>query len=298
MGTMAERNEKTEIFERMPVPRALTKLAVPTIVSQLITLVYNMADTWFIARTNDAILVAGVSLCAPLFTLLMAIGNIFGQGGSSLISRLLGNKDNESILRVSSFCFYLSILAGLAIEILLLLLYRPVLGLLGASPQTFGPARSYYTVIVLGAPFIILSFIHSNLIRSEGMSTLSMIGTVAGSLLNIVLDPIFISTFGLGARGAALATVLGYVLTDALCLIFVLRRSRVLSVDFRRFHVSHREFSQIFGVGITAALTNIASSICIVFMNKYLLPYKAILSIKELTCRKCAACPWGLIVAS
>ncbi|MBQ8954236.1 MAG: MATE family efflux transporter, partial [Clostridia bacterium] len=109
--------------------------------------------------------------------------------------------------------------------------------------------------------------------RSEGMSTLSMVGTVAGSLLNIILDPIFISVLGWGASGAAVATVLGYALTDALCLIFVLRKSAALSVDVRKAHVNRGELSQILSVGITAALTNIASSVCIVLMNQFLLPY-------------------------
>ena len=249
------------------------KLALPVVFSMVVTLVYNLADTYFIARTNDAMLVAGVSLCAPLFTLLMAIGNIYGQGGSSLISRLLGGGDRDSAGRVSAFCFYLSMLTGAVIAVPLLMLRRPMLGLLGASDKTVGFAESYYTVIVAGAPLVILSFIHTNLVRAEGLSTLSMIGTVSGSLLNIVLDPIFISVLGWGAFGAALATVLGYALTDVLCLFFVMKKSRALSVDVRKAHVSRPELGQIFSVGITAAITNIATSVCVVLMNQFLLPY-------------------------
>ena len=240
------------------------KLALPVVFSMVITLIYNLDDT---------MLVAGVSLCAPLFTALMAIGNIYGQGGSSLISRLLGANDRESAARVSSFCFYLAILTGAAIALLMILLRRPMLNLLGTSADTYGYAESYYTVIVSGAPLIVLSFIHSNLIRSEGMSTLSMAGTVSGSLLNIILDPIFISVLGWGAWGAALATVLGYALTDILCLVFVCTKSRVLSVDVRKARVAGGEVKQIFAVGITAALTNIASSVCLVVMNQFLKPF-------------------------
>jgi putative MATE family efflux protein len=248
------------------------KMALPVVFSMVITLIYNLADTYFIAATDDAMLVAGVSLCAPVFTALMAIGNIFGQGGSSLIARLLGKGDGESVRRVSAFCFYLSLLVGLVIGALMLLLRAPMLDLLGASENTFSHAEAYYQVIVAGAPLVILSFIHSNLMRSEGMSTLSMVCTVAGSLLNIVLDPIFISSFGWGARGAALATVLGYALTDALCLFFVMKKSAVLSVDVRASHVDRNEAGQIFSVGFAAALTNIASSVCVVFMNQFLRP--------------------------
>ena len=249
------------------------RMSLPVVFSMVITLIYNLADTYFIAKTNDAMLVAGVSLCAPLFTVLMAVGNIYGQGGSSLISRLLGGEDRQGVRRVSSFCFWVSIGTGIIIAVLMLLIRGPVLGLLGASENTCSHAESYYTVIVGGAPLVILSFIHSNLLRSEGMSSQSMICTVAGSLLNIVLDPVFISGLGWGARGAALATVLGYALTDVMCLLFVLKKSAFLSVSFRSSHVSRDEFGQIFSVGLTAALTNIASSICVVFMNQYLLPY-------------------------
>ena len=265
-------NEKP-VFNTEKVIPTYFKLALPVVFSMVITLIYNLADTYFIAQTNDTMLVAGVSICAPLFTLLMAIGNIFGQGGSSAISRLLGSGDRERVLHISSFCFYLSILMGVLIAVIMLLFHRPLLELLGTSELTFAAAKYYYMVIVTGAPLVILSFIHMNLIRSEGLSTLSMIGTVSGSLLNIVLDPIFISVLGWGAFGAALATVLGYTLTDVLCLIFVLKKSSVLSVDIRKVPVRWNEFCQIFSIGFTAALTNIASSVCIVFMNQFLRPY-------------------------
>ena len=265
-------NEKS-VFDTDRLIPTYFRLALPVVFSMVITLIYNLADTYFIARTNDAMLVAGVSLCAPLFTALMAIGNIYGQGGSSLIARLLGAGDADSVRRVSAFCFYLSIATGAVIAVPMLLFRRPVLTLLGASSETIRHAEAYYSVIVAGAPLVILSFIHSNLMRSEGLSTLSMAGTVSGSLLNIVLDPIFISVLGWGARGAALATVLGYTLSDALCLWFVRRKSRALSVDIRRARARGGEVRQIFSVGVTAALTNLASSVCLVFMNQFLLAY-------------------------
>ena len=265
--------DRENAFDTDHVIRTYFKLALPVVFGMVVTLVYNLADTYFIARTNDAMLVAGVSVCGPMFTLLMAVGNIFGQGGSSLISRLYGAGETDSIRRVSAFCFYISILSGIVIAIPLLLLHRPVLSLLGTSGNTFAPAKAYYMTLVAGAPVLILSFIHTNLIRAEGMSTLSMIATVSGCVLNIVLDPIFISVLGLGALGAALATVMGYALVDMICLFFVLNRSRVLSVDVKKCRVSFRELFQIFSVGLTAAITNIASSVCVVFMNQFLLPY-------------------------
>ena len=268
----SQRGEKS-IFDTNRLIRTYFKMALPVVFSLVITLIYNLADTYFIAKTNDAMLVAGVSLCAPLFTALMAVGNVFGQGGSSLIARLFGAGDQDSVRRVSSFCFYLSMVTGVLIAIPMLLLRHSMLGLLSASEETYRYAESYYIVIVSGAPLVILSFIHSNLMRSEGMATLSMAGSVCGSLLNIILDPVFISVLGWGACGAALATVLGYTLTDILCLIFVRTRSSVLSVDIRKARVNHEELKQIFSVGFTAALTNLASSVCIAVTNQFLLPY-------------------------
>ena len=271
---MQQESEKGRgVFDIERLVPTYFKLALPVVFSMVVTLIYSLADTYFIARTNDALLVAGVSLCAPLFNVLMAMGNIYGQGGSSLISRLLGSRDVESARRVSAFCFYFAILTGVAAAVPLLIFRRPLLGLLGASAETLPHAEAYYLVIAAGAPLVILSFIHSNLMRSEGLSTLSMAGTVSGSLLNIALDPIFISVLGWGAAGAALATVLGYAFSDALCLFFVKKRSAVLSVDPRRARVQGAEARQIFGVGVTAAITNFATSLCLVFMNQFLLAY-------------------------
>ena len=157
--------EERGLFDTDRLIPTYFRLALPVVFSMVVTLVYNLADTYFIARTNDALLVAGVSLCAPLFNALMAIGNIFGQGGSSLISRLLGGGRNDAVRRVSSFCFYVSLLTGAVLAAAMLAFRRPLLALLGASAETYAHAESYYIVIVGAAPLVILSFIHSNLMR-------------------------------------------------------------------------------------------------------------------------------------
>ena len=268
----AKKGEKP-VFDTERLIPTYFRMALPVVFSMVVTLVYNLADTYFIAQTDNAFLVAGVSVCAPLFMALMAVGNILGQGGNSLIARLLGAGDRESTRRISSFAFWIAIFSGIVLSVPLLLLREPVLALLGASADSFRYAEEYYVIIAAGSPIIIVSFIHVNLIRSEGMAALSMAGTIAGSVLNIILDPIFISVFGWGARGAAIATVLGYLLTDLLCLIFVLRKSSALSVRLSLMKVRFREFRQIVSVGFTAALTNIASSVCLVLMNQFLTSY-------------------------
>ncbi len=243
---------------------------MPVVLSSIVTIVYNLADTYFIAQTGNAYLVAGVSLCAPLFTILMAFGNIFGQGGSSLISRLLGKGEMDSVSRVSSFCFYIALAVGAVIGGGILLFRDPFLRLLGSSPDTLPHAREYGTVLLLGAPFIVVNFIHMNLLRCEGMSGLSMLGTLIGAAVNVVLDPLLIP--GMGAAGAALATVVGYVLSDAFLLAIVLRRSRCLSV-VPRISIGGAFLKDIISIGITAAITNIVSGICIILLNQQLLRF-------------------------
>ena len=264
-----------KLFDTDHLVKTYFTQAIPLVLSMMVTMIYNIADTYFIAQTENTLLVAGVSLCAPLFTLLMAFGNIYAQGGSTLIARLLGMKDTESVKRVSSFCFYLAIFTGAVIGAIMLIFRGPLLRVLGASQDTITYASEYYTVLAFGAPAIVVNFVHANSLRSEGKATQSMIGTIGGAVINIILDPIFISVLGMGAFGAALATVIGYVATVTYFLIVVIHSRGSLSVNFMNKKVSSSEFRQILAVGISAAITNIASSITIVIMNQYLLPFGA-----------------------
>ena len=270
---MREADEKSVVFFFFYLVRTYFTQALPVVFSMIVSLVYNLADTYFVARTGSTLIVAGVSVCAPVFTVLMAFGNVYAQGGSSLISRLMGKNDQGSVKRVSSFCFYLAIATGVVLAVPMLIFQGPVLRMLGASDEVMPYAREYYIVLAVSAPAIILPFIHSNLLRCEGSSTLSMLGNVGGSVVNIVLDPVFIQVLGMGAAGAAIATVIGNLASDLFFLIIVLRKSRHLSVDPRSWRVSGGELRQIFSVGITAAVTNIASSACVVVINQFLKGY-------------------------
>ena len=245
-------------------------LALPVVLGSIVTIVYNLADTYFIAQTGNALLIAGVSICSPVFMILMAFGNIFGQGGSSLLSRLLGQQKPEEARRVSAFCFWIALAVGAAVGLFLLLFRDPFLRLLGSSPDTLPYAREYGTILLAGAPLIVVNFIHMNLLRCEGMAGLSMTGTLIGAVVNVILDPLLIP--GMGAAGAAAATVIGYLCSDAFLLAVVLVRSSVLSV--RPVLKTERRFlKDIVSIGITAAITNIASSLCVILINQKLLAY-------------------------
>lgn len=264
---------ESTVFTNNNLPKTYLKFALPVVFSMIITLIYNLADTYFIAATNHTDLVAGVSLCAPVLTVLMAFGNVFAQGGCSLISRLLGQQDLPSIRHVSSFCVYISLLCGIIIGAVMLLLRAPILYALGTDADTYIHALPYYTYLTIGAPLVIVSFIYTNLLRAEGMSKEAFIGTVSGAIINIILDPIFIFILGWNAGGAAIATVLGYLVSDIYCFIIFQTRSPHLSVSLKETGIPLEYVKQILGIGIPAALTNIMQSISVIFINHFLLPY-------------------------
>ena len=262
-----------ELFEKMPVPRAYMKLAVPVMMSMVLMLVYNMVDMYFIAKTGSTDLVAGVALCSPVFSFMIAIGDIFGLGGSSVISRLFGKGRIEDGRRLSVFTFLGSALFGLCIAAALLLFRHPMLRLLGANETTMAYASAYYVWIAAGAPLIIFSLVPTNLMRAEGFATAAMIGSATGSVVNMILDPVFIFTLGLGAAGAAIATVIGNICADIFYIWFIMTRSKGLSLNPRGFHISAGEIGQILGIGIPSSITNLMSSIGMMLMNRFLLPY-------------------------
>lgn len=263
------------LFEKAPVHKAYFKLALPVVFGMVMGLVYNMVDTFFIAQTQDTNLVAGVSLCAPIFSLMIALGDIFGLGGSSVISRLFGEKRDEEGKRVSGFCFYSAIACGILVTAVMLIFKNPVLYLLGVTQDTYVYAEQYYKYMAMGAPIMIVSLTPSNIIRTEGMALESMIGTVAGSVSNIILDPIFIFGLGMGAGGAAITTVLGNLVTDIILVCFVMKKSRKLTVSCKEIRVGKLELIDIFAIGIPASVTNLMQSFGVALMNRYLIQYGA-----------------------
>lgn len=264
---------ENELFEKAPVHKAYLKLAMPVVLGMVVSLVYNMVDTWFIARTGDTSLVAGVSLCAPVFSLMLAFGDIFGLGASSVISRLFGAKQYEESSHVHAFSFYTALGWSLVCALVMLVFKNPILRLLGAKEDTFASASAYYTWLAVGAPAIILSLVPNNTLRTEGLAFPAMIGTIIGSVLNIILDPIFIFTLGLGAAGAAIATVLSNAVTVILYIVVLLKKSKNLSIKLSDYKASASDIGQLFAIGLPASITNLMQSFAIMMTNRYLLPY-------------------------
>ncbi len=261
------------LFEKMPVPKAYMKLAVPVMLSNVLMLVYNMVDMYFIAGTGNTDLVAGVAVCTPVFTFMVAVGDIFGLGGSSVISRLFGEGRTEDGKRISVFAFYGALLFGTLIAAVLLLFRTPLLTMLGANEGTMPYASAYYAIIAAGAPFAVFSLVPTNLLRTEGFASAAMVGSIAGSVVNMILDPLFIFSLRMGAAGAALATVIGNVCADVYYVWFILNKSKVLSLVPKGFHISADELKAVLSIGIPASITNVMQSFGMMLLNRFLLPY-------------------------
>lgn len=264
---------ENELFERASVPKAYMKLALPVVLSMMVSLVYNMVDTYFIALTGKQELVAGVSLAAPIFTLMIAFGDIFGLGGSSLISRLFGEKREEEAKRASAFCLWAAIGFGIFVTIVLLVFRTPILKLLGTDAATFEYAGEYYTWIAVGAASIILGLVPSNILRTEGLATQAMAGSILGSVVNIILDPVFIFGLGQGAAGAAMATVIGNVIADVYYIYVMNKKAKRLSVSLKEIKIPGTMIRDILVIGIPASITNLMQSIMIMITNHYLIAY-------------------------
>lgn len=267
------------LFEKTPVPRALASLAVPTIISQLIVMIYNLADTFFIGRTNDPCKIAAASMAYVLFFVLNALTNLFGIGGGTLISRLLGQKRPEEAGDVSAFSFYGTILVTALYCLLCYAFMEPILTLIGASENTMGYACDYtFWVVVVGGIPATLSMTMAQLIRSEGHGKNASFGLSMGGVLNIALDPLFMFVLmpkGQEVAGAAIATTVSNVaaLLYYLAVYYRLRRTSVLSLSVRRLSPGSRFAGKVLSVGFPSALTTVLVCISMMVSNRLVANY-------------------------
>ncbi len=266
-------NTNRELFEDAPVSKAVAVMAIPTIITMLVVVIYNMADTFFIGQTNDAMQVAAVSLATPVFMLFMALGNLFGIGGSSAISRALGAKQSLRAKQIASFCAYGSLGIGVIVMLLFLVGMNPILALIGASENTIDYARTYLVYVSFGGPFIMFGTAFGNILRGEGAARQSMIGNLIGTVTNIILDPILILWAGMGVAGAAIATVIGNMAACLFYLMYFLRKKSSLSIHPKYFKVGDGIALDVMAIGIPASLNNVLMSCSNIVYNNVLASY-------------------------
>lgn len=262
-----------KVFSDMHVKSAVFKMAIPSVVSSLVLVIYNMADTFFVGQTNNAFQVAAVSLTNPIFVLFMAFANLLGIGGSTAISIFLGGKNGIEAKRASSFCCYTSLLLGAISGIIIIIFMDPILKLLGSSENTYQFSKDYLFYIALGAPFIFFTNTFGHTVRGEGGATASMVGGMIGTIVNIVLDPIFILTLNMGTAGAAIATVIGNIFGGLYYVYYLKVKSPSLTLSLKEFRILGKAATRTVTLGIPAGINSALMSFSNIILNNKLVVY-------------------------
>lgn len=276
---MEQKTESKQIFEALPVPKALKAMAVPTIISQIIVLVYNLADTFYVGRTNNPYMVAGASLILPVFNITLSLASLTGIGGGSLMARLLGEKREEEAKKVCSFSIWVSLLVAAVFSVLMAVFMNPALHLLGAGENTYLYAMQYaMMVIVVGGIPTVLSNVLSNLLRSIGVSKEAGFGITMGGLINIALDPLFMFVLlpeGNEILGAGIATCLSNCISCIyfFCVVYKIRKQSVISFGLKAGLPGKESISAIFNVGIPSALATLLFDLDYVVIDKLMAAY-------------------------
>lgn len=275
-----DKTQKEKLFEEYPIKKAIATLAVPTILSSLVMVLYNLADTYFVGMMNNAVENAAVALAGPLLLAFNAVNNLFGVGSSSLMSRSLGKKEYEMVKRSSAFGFYGALISGVIFSVLCTVFRTPLLGLLGADAQTVEATNAYINwTVTCGAVPAILNVVLAYMVRSEGASMHASIGTMSGCILNMILDPIFILPWGLnmGAAGAGCATFLS---NCAACLYFFVllakkKNNTFISLSPRKFTLKKEIVLGVMTVGIPASIQNLLNVTGMTILNNFTASYGA-----------------------
>ena len=279
MGADTEKNlsSKEDVFARFSVPKAIGTLAIPTIISQLINLVYNMVDTIYIGMTGDAYKTAAVTLVFTIFMMTISFSNLFGVGGGSLIARLMGAERHEDAKRVSAFSFYCSVAIALLYSLFIALFLEPILTILGASSATMEFAKQYvWVVVILGNLPVIVSMTCAHLLRNTGYAKQASIGLSGGGILNIILDPIFMFVLlpkGMEVLGAAIATLLSNIIS-LFYLVYIIQQTSKFSPLSLKWSdakaIGKPEIRSLFNVGVPSAVLTGLFDLANIFLNAFM----------------------------
>lgn len=271
------KKEMPSVFEEKNISKAIMRVGFPAMLGQLTTLIYNIADTFFVSLTKEPATIAAVTLCAPILLIIMSIACIFGMGGSSVIARLLGEEKQKQAGDTMNFCVYAMAIAGIITLVLGLIFLQPLAKISGADADNIAYTCDYLKWIFAGAPFIMLAngFVH--LFRSAGLIKESTIGLVLGNAVNMVFDYIFIAILGWATAGAALATSLGFVCATAYYILCMIREERrgnqLVPLSPGRFSPNAAMVRNVIGIGIPGALITVLMSVSNIVLNNYISLY-------------------------
>lgn len=267
---MNQVNRQQKQFEKMTtekVPGLIISLGIPTIISMLVTSVYNMADTYFVSKLGTASS-AAVGVVFPVMAIIQAVGFTLGMGSGSMISRLLGEQKNQEADRVASSGLLAALLIGLVLTLSGLIFLNPLMKVMGATKSSLPYARAYGQYILLGAPIMAASFVLNNVLRSQGMAKLAMVGLTIGGILNMLLDPLLIFTFRLKTAGAAIATLISQCVSFGILLSMFLRNKSVVHLSARKISFKISVYLDIIKTGLPSFCRQGLASISTVALNQ------------------------------
>lgn len=264
--------EKFQMMTTAPIPSLIGKMAVPTIISMLITSVYNIADTFFVSRLGTSA-TASVGIVFPVMAIIQALGFFFGNGSGNSISRKLGAKDIEKAEQLAGIGFFSAFLCGIFVAILGLAFLEPLSLLLGSTSTILPYTKDYLSIILLGAPYMTAQLVLNNQLRFQGNAFYAMIGIASGGILNIFLDPLFIFKFNMGISGAALATILSQLVSFLLLLVGI-KRSGCIPLKLKSIKYLKSNLKIIAQGGLPSLFRQGLGSISILALNLAANPYK------------------------
>ena len=269
-----EKNE--QILKEGSFRKMVMNLCVPTIVIMLVMVLYNMADTYFIGKTGDPCKIAAVSLCSPIFSILSGLGTLLGSGGCTAVSLAFGNKEFDKIRAYSSMCCYGALTMGLIFTGAVLINAPAISDAIGANADTMSDTCTYLRILAIGGPVILFGNVFNNLIRADGSAKQSMLANGLGTIVNIILDPILILGFHLDVAGAAIATVLGNVVTCLYLLWYIAQKNRIFSLHIKDFSLKREIVFPVVTLGFPMACSTILMSISHMVMNQMLAGYGSV----------------------
>lgn len=269
--------DRIELFEKMPVKRAVIKQIMPAVASQMVAVIYSLADTYFVGMLNSPAQTAAVTVVAPCFIMLTAVANLFGVGGSSLIARKLGQRRESEAREVSAVAFWWGLISAAAFCILFAALERPILFLCGADDLSLGHAIRYAGwAVMLSGTFTVSAAVSANILRAEGSAGTASRGLALGGIMNIILDPLFIlpEFLGMGAEGAGLATALSNIISALYLLVCLLRKKQsVICIDPRLVSKTREHIRPILSIGFASAIQLMLTMVGVAAQAKFVSAY-------------------------
>ena len=266
------KNNKMELLGNAPIPKALMAMGIPTMLGMMVNAIYNLVDAYFVGGLGTSQMGA-ISVVYPLGQVVVGLGLLFGNGAASYLSRLLGNGDKEKADKVASTALYSSITVGAIMIIFSVIFLQPILKLLGATDSIMPYAITYASIYIVSCIFNVFNVTMNNIVTSEGAAKTTMLALMAGAILNIGLDPVFIYVLDMGVAGAAIATAISQIVSTLVYLTFVLRKKSVYNFKIKNCTFTKEIMSEIFKIGIPTLVFQILTSLSISLVNTQARPY-------------------------